>query len=167
MHVSELYLYNSMPLLALLVGAGLGGLIESYRTKPARLAASIAILTLLFVSHVIAIQSKASQMTENGERAAELLEQIRPYTSEVPRNGKLFLVNPASTQMEYSVFLMNGFNVLKDGGSIIYQVANRTEFQIEFLEASELGRDVLENDSLVLTLYKGKVQPYGTGLDSG
>ena len=169
MHVSELYLYNSMPFVALLVGASLGGLIESNTTKPARLIASIAIVACFFVSHVVAIQTKAPLMRANGERAADLLEQIRPYTSAVPRNGKLFLVNPASTQAEYSVFLLNGFNVLKYGENMIYQVANRSDFLAEIVEASDVGRVAIGkngaasgHDSLVLTLYGGKVQPSGS-----
>jgi len=159
-HISELYLYNAMPFLAVLVGAGLGRLLDLNRARSLRFAASTAIFTLLFASHVIAIQSKASLMEENGERATELLQQIQPYLARVPKNGKLFLVNPASSQVEYSVFLLNGFNVLRYGENIINQIANRHDFRVEVVEHSELDRVGSEKDGVVLTLRDGIVRAH-------
>jgi hypothetical protein len=146
--VSELYLYNSMPFVSMLVGAGLGKLVTDQRVRPARVVTAL-LVAALGVTHVLAVRSKVALMRDLGERSSVLLSQLDPYLDLVPANGLLLLVNPALGDVEYSVFTANGFNVLNTGFDRLYQLAGRHDFKIlvrsrgELDETTELGTHVV------------------------
>ena len=62
------------------------------------------------------------------------------------------LLNPTSHEVEYSVFGMNGFNVLIDGLGRLKQLAGRTDFDIKIVSESALQKDQLSGDAAVLAL---------------
>ncbi|MCL6582307.1 MAG: hypothetical protein K6U11_01590 [bacterium] len=160
-HVSELYVYNFMPFASALIGMGVGKNLElgkRYRWRKLGLLLAIA---FLLASHIGAIQSKALLMLENGKRANILLSSIEPYLSQIPRGGKLLLVNPPANprQGEYSVFLLRGFNVLKWGTHRIKQLSGREDFEVSIIEPAELKSIASLDQTLILSLCgeKGEV----------
>ena len=147
-HVSELYVYNSMPLFAVPVGVGLSHLLQ--RTSRKKVVAFGLAFLLLIVSaaQVSAVRTKTRLMAENGERSDVLLGQIVPLTRSVPPKGQLALVNPDSMGIEYSVFLTQGFNVLQSGEHQIRVLAGRKDFGIRILTRSEFER-ITERESIL------------------
>lgn len=159
-HAGELYLYNSMPFLAVIAGAGMGELLMRYRLPMTRGVVLHTALVLLAASYALAIHQKATMMQANGSRAAELLCELKPYFPVIPVNGQLVLVNPTDNQPEYSDFVVNGFNVLKDGLNIVNYEAGRTDFRTEIVSSPARPSD---NRRLVLTLRGNTVTPVGYG----
>jgi len=149
--VSELYLYNAMPFISVIAGTGLGKLIELTKTRSTKCFVVTAV-GLLFMSHVAAIRTKTILMSHNGEMAATLLNAIQPHLQSIPRNGQLVLLNPVSHEVEYSVFRMNGFNVLDDGLGRVKQIAGRNDFDVRIVSESALQKDELSGDAVVLAL---------------
>jgi hypothetical protein len=151
-HVSELYTYNAMPFVAVLAGAGLGELLERRGRLPIRRAALLLLVGLLFLVHGEAVRSKVEMMKDNGERAALLLRQMEPFLKEIPPHGELVLLNPPSAEVEYSVFLMNGFHLFKSGWFQIQRLAGRSDFQIRAARRSDWPGTPTAPDAVVLAL---------------
>lgn len=151
-HVSELYLYNAMPFFACLVGAGLGKLIDL--TKEKRVLCGIVVISIALIlnMNILAIQDKARLMTINGEKAELYLSRIIPYLEEVDQGHELLLLNPMPEGVEYSVFLMSGFNVLRGGLNRIRQLSKRADLRIEIIPQSEIEFKQLPHNALILQL---------------
>jgi len=147
-HVSELYVYNAMPAVAILFGVGIGRLVTS--RSHVRGVAIVCSLGLL-LAHAASVQSKTRLMKANGNRAGLLLREIRPYLQTVPADGYLLLVNPSADCLQYSVFLLPGFRVLEKGLHYLYTVAGRDNFAIEVLDEATLSWRSLRH-AVVLTL---------------
>jgi hypothetical protein len=152
--VSELYLYSSMPFVSILVGSGIGKLIEQSANKSLKQFAFIFLFGLLLISHVKAVLNKTALMKKNGKQATILLDQIQPYLHKVPKGGQLVLLNPKFNDVEYSVFLMNGFNVLESGLNRIKQLSGRIDFVPKIVQELQQKNEQFSNNSLVLTLDK-------------
>jgi hypothetical protein len=147
-HVSELYVYNAMPAVAMLIGTGIGYPIMS----PSRSRGTLIACVLgLLLSHVVGVRDKTQLMKTNGDRISKLLKEVRPHLQSVPTNGYLFLVNPSEVRPQYSVFLLPGFEALEKGLSYLYVLAGRSDFTIEILDEAELsGRSL--SQAVILTL---------------
>lgn len=113
--VSELYVYNMMPLVSILVGIGLGEFLQLGRINKIAQSLAVAFIGVLLVSNVLAVESKTAQIRINGERAAVLLHDVLSYVDRVPPNGELLLIAPEDPPQEYSVFNITGFNSLRGG----------------------------------------------------
>jgi hypothetical protein len=138
-HVSELHAYNSMPFVAVLVGAAMGRVIELNKRRWLSVVAISGLMAVVFVSHASAVQSKASMMKRNGARATKLINELQRCASRMPLNGGLVLVNPKAIEAPYSVFIMNGFDVLEmDGVSRLKELSNRPDLRIEILDSSSV-----------------------------
>jgi hypothetical protein len=156
--VSEHYIYNSLPFLAALVGIALGELWRaSSGSRRIALGVSIALLLLL---HVGSIESKTALMRANGERAAALLEQLRPIAMAAPANGTIHLVNPPNETVEYSIYIMNDFNILEAGFPGVQWYLGRRDLRIDIREASDSLLPDGNDSTLLLTLRDGQVVPY-------
>jgi len=159
-HVGELYLYNSMPFIAVLVGAALGTLFERSRSSSAARGAFIGFMIALVASHVVAIQMKAASMRENGSRARRLLGELMPHVQQMPADGHLFLLTPPGGPPEYSVFLMNGFSVFKWGVHAIPQEAKRPDVTVEVIESPTIPDSIDQSKARIVTLENDSVVPY-------
>lgn len=155
-HAGELYVYNSMPFFAVIAGAAIGELRMRYLLSMVHGVALGVAIVLLALSYALAIHQKAMLMQENGFHAAELLYELKPYFPAIPLNGHLVLVNPPDDRPEYSDFIVNGFNVLKDGLNIVNYKAGRTDFRTEIVSSPAQPSD---NNRLVLTLSGNTVIP--------
>ncbi len=151
-HVGELYLYNSMPFIAVIAGAGLGGLVELLRGRQGALAAFWMAMGVFAIAHIIAVQQKAAVMHTNGARARMYLAQIKPLVAGVPKDGHLLLLNPEEWEPEYSVYLMKPFSVFKWGVHIVKQESNRWDMEVEVVEKPDLHLPRYQENSLVLAL---------------
>ena len=159
-HVSELYVYTSMPFISAIIGIGLGKFLKSSKTHRITYITILSIISLLFLSHYLSIQTKAMLMKERGERSSMILSQIEPYVEKVPENGKLLLVNQPSNEIEYSVFIMRGFNVLRNGLHRINEISGRYDFTTYIVDRPEIAvnHSVSNQCCLSLTLsIDGKV----------
>jgi len=152
-HVSELYAYAAIPFASVIVGIALGEIKNAIWHRKSVRAAYFVLVTGLLVSHVIAVQTKSFQLVSNGKRAKRLLYQIVPYVRELPTNGTAVLLNPPGSQLEYSVYRMNGFNVLLYGGEHrIRQLACRGDISVKIVDAPPRADPSGGRQDLVLTL---------------
>ncbi|MDB5036439.1 MAG: hypothetical protein JWQ98_3680 [Chlorobi bacterium] len=154
-HVGELYLYNAMPYLSVLVGIGLGGLLE--RSMGNRWATGLVVtgLAMLLAGHVIAVRSKSLLMKEDGDRATVLLRQLAPYAAAAPRDGIIYLLNPHEHDTAYSTFLLPGFRVFLFGENIVPHVAGRGDIVASVIDRSEVDSVIAERPGIILTYDPG------------
>ncbi len=157
-HVGELYLYNAMPFISVLVGAAIGALLDRERSTVGIRRVVVAMLVVLAGLHVWGIQSKSAQMMVNGDRARRLLAQLTPIVAHTDKR-LVYLMSPSDPRVEYSVFLMNGFSVFKWGAHIVWQDAGRPGVIVEVVDpgvpisadsAAAALRLTLRGDSVVV-----------------
>jgi len=108
--VSELYAYNSLPVLALLTALGLDTLWN--RTTAARRPILGGALAVLFAVNVYGIVQKAELMRQNAGNAASVLGQLEPYNRSQAAGSTLYLVNPPTPGPGYSIFRVYGFELI-------------------------------------------------------
>ena len=132
-HISELYVYNSMPFIAALSGIGIGFTLETVSSLIRRRLILAACIGLLGIN-ALSVYDKVHIMRDNGERATQIINSIRPYAESLPEHGRLVLVQPPASSVEYSVFLINGFQILECGLHRIKQVADRDDISIEIID---------------------------------
>ncbi len=79
-HISELYVYNMLPLFALLIANS----IEYLTTQHKKLFTSLltAFLLLVFIIDIHSIKNKSILMKTNGANAERMLNEIKPYLLE-------------------------------------------------------------------------------------
>lgn len=106
-HVNELHAYNLLPFVAVMLGLGLGEHLERHWQRPA-----FALCAALLLQHALLAHSKTTLVADNGAQAQVLLAQLLPFASDLPSRGVLVLHNPAPRKRSYSVFRVNGFDVL-------------------------------------------------------
>lgn len=159
---SELYVYNAMPFFAVIVGSGLGALLSGSRAKPIVRNSLLAFLAVVLAVQIASIQSKISYMLETAGRATWLVAQISSQVGHVPLGGTLVLVNPPPDTPEYSVFVMNGFNALRDGLFRINQVSGRNDFDVRIASEEEATSLIEAHRAEVslLTLRQETVVPF-------
>jgi hypothetical protein len=150
-HVSELYVYNSMPFFAVLVGIGLGTVLERCRRRYVKQTIA-ACFGLLLLSHVAAIREKAFLMDQNGQRASSLLAALGPYIAQVPPRGALLLVNPESRELEYAVYLMPGFKVLEFEEPFIKKTYGREDIELKIVEEADPALRTVTPGTVILGL---------------
>ncbi len=158
MKVSEHQLYNAIPLIALLVGAGLGTFLESLRSRSPQKAALVGFISLIFISHGVAVHAKSAMMQANGQRAQALLMQLTPYIQKAPPNSKVLLLNPVSDRPEYSVLLLNDFNVVRDIPSdVIKRLGGQNNVSAYAVDADTLNAPENQGSRIVLSLAQNKI----------
>lgn len=157
-HVSELYLYNAIPFLAVVFGISIGGL--WHRDVWGRVAA-VACAALLLGGHLYANREKAALMARNGRRAGIIYSAIARYLPSMPPDSRILLVNPPDRTPEYSVFLLKGFDVVDLGNLRIGPIWGRPDVRVELVEESEARSLESRKNRLLLRLDKeGRPQPY-------
>jgi hypothetical protein len=136
-----------MPPAAALLGIGLGGLLQAaHRSGRKSGTAAVALLVVsLLVSHIVAVRSKVRLMVDNGRRASMLLSQLEPFLPSVPSGGTLLLLNPPARGISYSIFGMEGFDVISCGEHRLNQLAGRDDFTVIRVPNSEWPRAFREN----------------------
>jgi hypothetical protein len=154
-HVSELYAYAAMPMLALAFGIAAEGWQE--RARGIARPAWIAFLIALAVSHGAAIVDKAGVMKRNGTEATRLLARVEPWVARVPERGELRLVQPDSLARRYSVYRLNGFGPIEFSEQWLRDRHDRPDMQFEVLTESEARKRPATVPTVVLEWRDGQV----------
>lgn len=134
-HVSELYLYNALPFIALLVGLGLGALLEAARAGAVRAVLLLAVAAF-YGGHAYGAWTKADLMRENGERAAWIISEITPCIEHAPPGARIDLVNSPEARLTYSVYLLPEFNVLRLAEGSVARLAGRPDVTLLITDPS-------------------------------
>ena len=159
-HISELYLYNSMPFISILIGVGFGCFFEKAKKNKISNRFLIVIIYAVFISHIISVNSKALLMKKNGRQATELITQIKEFSGKIPANGTLLLINSDENTLRYSVFILNEFNVLLTGTHILNKVTNRNDFNVKIIYENEMTKFQFDEAILALKIKENKVSNY-------
>jgi hypothetical protein len=134
--VSELYLYNALPFVAILTGHAVGRLCAEGTRPRARALAWLLAIGML-ASHCAASRVKIAMMASCGEEAQRLLTEVTPFLPAVPAGGALLLVDPPRAGANYSIFLMSGFRPLLNGLDRLQEIARRSDFKAYLVEGSD------------------------------
>jgi len=156
-HVREFHAYNTTPYVSMMIGIGLGSLIESRFLKFKKILA-LSVIIIILIIQVISIQLRITKMKSNGEKAWTMIDQILPHIENVPLNGSLILMNPENNQVEYSVMIMNDFNVLNTGLTVFNELSERKDFQTIIIKNNELHSFKNKSDNIILYLEDGTVK---------
>ncbi|MBM3779436.1 MAG: hypothetical protein FJW23_14570 [Acidimicrobiia bacterium] len=134
-HVSELYVYGLMPLVAILVGCGIGtATVRVWAMGRPGVALGLGIwLLALAAGNGYGASKKVFQMRANGVRAMTLMDAVAGHVADVPRGGRVVLLNPADGSEEYSVFLVRGFNLLRYGEEALKIRSGRNDITVEIV----------------------------------
>jgi hypothetical protein len=136
-HVSELYDYNALPFLSLLLAAGWTLAIERTGSRKVISRTLQVLLALTLAGNVASLELKTALMVQNGERADRILQQLGQVSSRVPAGGTLLLINPSASTPSYSVFLINGFDLIKGARQEVERVSGRSDFSVKILEPGQ------------------------------
>jgi len=156
-HVSELYAYSATPFVAVIVGAAFAALLGS-RSSAAGRVTLIAVLGGMLLAQVSAVRQKAALMEANGRRAEVLVARLEPYVRGLPPGATLWLVLPPRSPSAYSVFHLDGFELVRGAELHLVQRFGRPDAKVR--QVREPGPSVamrgpddvtlrLEGDALV------------------
>ncbi len=156
-HVSELYSYNTLPLLALLLGLSVSVLWEHIPNLSIRAALGTGFVLLMAIN-AASLQRKIDGMKNNARLASTLLPQVLPIVREMPQNGHLVLVNTVNPRFEYSIIHQRGFNVFRYATCVFQERANRHDVNIYVIEPDSVLEKplhtatilALQNDTTVI-----------------
>jgi hypothetical protein len=160
-HISEMYAYGAMPLAGMLLGGGWAAALERFQARRVVLFLSAIGLAGLLLLNVAGIQSKGQLMVGNGEAVGSILHMLKAFIPSIPAKGRLLLVNPPSPVLSsYSVFVVNGFDVLEGRRDIVYRSGDRSDFSVRIVDAELVTSEMLTPDTLAVTLEQGRVVLY-------
>lgn len=157
-HVSELYSYNTMPFIVLLVGIGLGDIIDWM--KIGRGAGNIALLfaELLLFLNAISVYEKTALLDHTGKRTEIVVQQIAIFAPKVSPAGSLFLVNPPMHEPQYSMFLSHDFFIVIQGDRRINELAGRPDINVKIVGDDDWKNIRPSPGSIALTLEGDRVK---------
>lgn len=154
-HISELYVYNMMPLITIIMGIGIGGLLQDLKG-----VIRIAVLNIILIYtlwNAISVHTKSVQIYQNGVKAEEILNKLQQYYTLIPSNGKLILINPnTSRNTEYSIYRRTGFRLLENGLQEIHWRAERNDFVILLIMKKDLSQ-IDTCNSLIVDYKDGQI----------
>jgi hypothetical protein len=159
-HVSELYLYNAVPFLSLIVGIALGSLFR--RNRWAQIVA-ITCAALLIGAQVYADRQKAELMTQNGRSAASMMAVVAQFMKDLPANSEILLVNAAERKPEYSVFVLKGFDVLDYGTYKVGPLLGRRDVNVRIINKTDARKLTPQANVLMLELAGDRMRLYTPG----
>jgi hypothetical protein len=155
-HVSELYVYNAAPYIALMFALLLGSL---WNHRHLARACLIVVCALLFGAQVFATRQKASMMDANGKAAASMMEAIARSMKTLPQNSEILLAQDDVPTQQYSVYVLNGLSVLWIGESRIGPIYGRPDVNVRIVSKRYL-RGIRPNPHLlILELVDGVLRP--------
>lgn len=158
-HVSELYVYTGLPFLGAILGAGMVAF-ETGARHPMR-ALAFVVIVLFFGGQVTGVVAKARQMDANGRAAAVLLEEATALVRELPPGGTVWLVRDADRRRAYSVFRVQGVDLLRYGEDFIRERAGRRDVRIEPVEPGDVAtRAGGTPGEKIVTVTGGHLAPY-------
>jgi hypothetical protein len=134
-HVSELYAYSLLPIVAIGFAAGIS--ILARKSRGAGLAMG-AIAAGVFLGNALALHEDARAMAVNGERAGSLMRSLIAEIRSLPQETRVVLINPERSLPEYSIFRMTNFRLTPKEDVI--EMAQRPDVMIEVVDSAEAGQ---------------------------
>ncbi len=134
-HVSELYAYAVLPLVAVLFGWSAGSLVTRGAGLAQRLAAAFA--TLVLAANAWAAHEDALAMARNGVEARALMPQLLEHMRSLPPSGTAVLVEPPLDVPNYSVFQVSGFVGVLLPQEAIPEMTGRGDVQVRSVASGE------------------------------
>ena len=155
-HVSELYVYNAMPFVALLLAAVLADLWAKGTLGQFVVLAS----AVLFISgQLVAVHEKSKLMFDNGVRAAAMMNDLAADMRSLPANSTILLADAEKREPKYSVFVLHGFDVLEFGAPRLGAIYDRPDIAIEITPESAIYQFRGKPNVFVARLVNGRLQP--------
>ena len=113
-HVSDLYGYNLIPFVCMLMVIGYFALCDGQKFM---MRMAVCALTLLIISNAASAQYNLYKMHRNADRTQALLSQLRPIVSELTDDDKLVMVDTQKSEQRYSYGLiyMTDVQMLRGG----------------------------------------------------
>lgn len=158
-HVSELYAYSALPFVSAIVGVGLAEAIGRVRAVAARRAALVAVVAVLLVQSAGVI-SKAALMDGNGRASDRMLAVIDGVVPSIPAGGTLWLVRSDRSAPEYSIYRVEGVNVLRHAEDYIRDRTRRPDLHVEIIRASDLAARPPRDDERALVARGDRLEPW-------
>lgn len=156
-HVSELYFYNAVPFAALLFSLAFGSLWDKGSSAKAVAAGCVF---LLIGGQALAARQKASLMYGNGRRAATVVASLVPFIRSIPRSGRIILVQPPGERLKYSVYVLEGFDILEFGEGRLGPIFGRPDVNVSIAENNQTGRVAPDPATMMLTLEGETLRPW-------
>lgn len=105
-HVSELYLYNSLPFFSGVAAISFVNIFNKFKNIPlAKLFFSLMFISLILANSCASF-SKAGMMKANGEKAYKMAQQLKNIIQQSPAVKNIVIIDPFFYQPQYSAFLM-------------------------------------------------------------
>lgn len=139
-----------VPLIAILIGIGIGTLYENLTNKLLK-ALILCFISIFLIWNAISVFSKSTLINQNGIEAEQILNKIQPYYSCIPHKGKLILINPEiSDKTEYSIYKRTGFRLIEDGEVEIKRRSKRNDIDIIIIKDQKILDSIDTQNSLIL-----------------
>ena len=136
-HVSELYAYNCLPFIAILLGSGAAWLIRRREVKWQSMTGLVLVVAVL-VSNAFSAHSKAELMSESGSRAQTVFNELCAFVKEAEPGATIGLVN-THDRPSYSVFVLSPFELVsKVSRNEVRAATGRTDVTLIWLEIQDV-----------------------------
>ncbi|GIV51970.1 MAG: hypothetical protein KatS3mg038_2491 [Candidatus Kapaibacterium sp.] len=183
--VSELYVYNSFPFFAVLLGVGFGRTWELIRSRRALVILFSIGAFVLGLSHIVAISQKASLAYLNGIRARGLLEQLVRYAESAPPNTAIVLLRQVEQEdrrlklyrlleprpfqaglsvwsigyPKYSVYVLDDYSLLAGNPYLLGIITSRTDVRLIIPDSLSAADATGGTHRMLLTIRDGAIVP--------
>ncbi len=135
--VSELYAYNCLPFIAILLGSGAGWLLRRRDVKW-RFVTGLALVVAVLVSNAFSARSKAALVSESGSRAQAVFHELCAFVKEAKPGATIGLVN-THDRPSYSVFVMSPFELVDlTSEDEVREATGRTDVTLIWLEPQDV-----------------------------
>jgi hypothetical protein len=125
-HVSELYANAAVPIIAFTLALAMNKAIDR---RLMGVAMTFVVAVVIFVQ-VQAVWSKAKLMKNNGEAAERMVGQLVNIVRAAPPETTIYLIEPATEQTVYSVYLLGAFDPITHAKRYIEHLSGRQDFSI-------------------------------------
>jgi len=159
-HVSEVYAYNTLPYLCMIVGIGLGSLLR--RGKAKRLIGAVAI-TALFTVNVFSLEHGLSLINHNAAAARNLIGQICDVASGCPPGASIHLIDTDQeiSGYSYGLYYMSKAETLRYGWkkSFLFFLG-RDDIHFAYWPGGDAAYLEKNERDLLITVQNGNIVPY-------
>ncbi len=134
--VSELYAYNCLPFIAILVGSGAAWLLL-HRDVTWRFVTGLVLVVAVLVSSAFSARSKAALMSESGSKARTVFHALCAFVEGVESGATIGLVNTRD-RPSYSVFVMSSFELVgPTAEDEVREATGRADVRLVWLEPQD------------------------------
>lgn len=134
--VSELYSYNCLPFIAMMLGLGAAGTLRDRRPRFRRAAGAVLVAGILLANGLSA-HLKSALVAVSGRTARTILTELVAYVQKLP-DGALVLLVETRDSPSYSVFTMAPFELIGPSAERhVLEMAAREDVDLRWVSESE------------------------------